>query len=103
MIKDVQNNLEKIKAACQEHGVISLYLFGSAATGEANAASDIDFLIKYKRDDNGLAAAAFDYFDFLFLLEDITGRKVDLVVNEAVHNKYFIQQVDKQKLLIYAA
>jgi predicted nucleotidyltransferase len=102
MIQAVQNNLDRITEICRLQQVKSLYLFGSAATETFRAGSDVDFLIEYKRDKEGLPLAPFDYFDFLFALEDIVGLKVDLVVKEALRNKYFIESMNKGKILLYA-
>ena len=103
MVDIVKNNLDKIINICKQYHVQSLYLFGSAATEEYfDKQSDIDFLIGYYRDENGMALEPFDYFDVLFSLEAITGKKVDLVVKEAVKNSYFRKKMDSQKVLIYA-
>lgn len=99
----VKNNINKIQDACKKYSVTQLYLFGSAAGDHFSAESDIDFLVSYKRDQEGLPAEGFDYFDLLFLLEEITGRKVDLVVSDAIRNKYLKQRVEEQKMLLYAA
>jgi len=97
----VQNNLLPIKEACKKYKVKSLYLFGSATTQDFTSQSDLDFLVDYSKDAEGLPEYPFDYFDFLFLLENITGKKVDLVVNDAVRNSYFKKAMDAQKVLIY--
>ncbi|MBS1512943.1 MAG: nucleotidyltransferase domain-containing protein [Bacteroidetes bacterium] len=97
----VQNNLGQIKDACERYNVISLYLFGSAVTEDFKPQSDLDFLVEYAKDKEGLPLYPFDYFDFLFMLEKITGRKVDLVVQEAVRNSYFKKSLNEQKVLIY--
>ena len=102
MVAAVENNLNKIIDACKRHQVKSLYVFGSAATGKFNKQSDIDFLVEYHKDKEGLPVPSFDYFDFLFFLEELTGNKVDLVVTEAVRNKFFKAQIDKEKVLVYA-
>jgi predicted nucleotidyltransferase len=47
--------------------------------------------------------APFDYFDLLFSLEEITGRKVDLVVADGIKNYFFLEQVEKEKVRIYEA
>jgi uncharacterized protein len=103
MVPAVENNIDRIKDACKKHSVTSLYLFGSATGDYFNLESDIDFIVSYKRNEEGLPVADFDYFDLLFLLEEITGRKVDLVVADAIRNKYFKQKAEQQKQLIYAA
>ncbi len=62
----------------QRLGVRRLGLFGSAARGEATAASDLDFLVEFDR-------KTFDaYMDVRELLERLFQRHIDLVVAEAV-------------------
>ena len=97
----VENNLNSIKEACKKYKVTSLYLFGSATTKNFDNQSDLDFLVEYPKDAEGLPQYPFDYFDFLFLLESITGKKIDLVVKEALRNSYFKKAIEDQKILIY--
>lgn len=101
MIAISENNLTQINNACIKYHIKSLYLFGSATTDNFTKESDLDFLVDYFKDAEGLPKAPFDYFDFLFSLEEITGRKVDLVVKDAVRNSYFKKEMDKQKVLLY--
>jgi predicted nucleotidyltransferase len=55
-------------------GVKSLALFGSVARGDDRPDSDIDVLVEFH------GAATFDqYMDLKFLLEELLGRRVDLV------------------------
>ena len=97
----VKNNLSPITEACKKYKVKSLYLFGSATSENFTQESDLDFLIEYFKDAEGMPEAPFDYFDFLFSLENITGKKIDLVVKEAVRNSYFKKSLEEQKILIY--
>ena len=97
----VENNLNSIKEACKKYKVTSLYLFGSATTKNFDPQSDLDFLVEYPKDAEGLPEYPFDYFDFLFSLESITGKKIDLVVKEALRNSYFKKAIEDQKILIY--
>ncbi len=61
-------------------GVHRVGLFGSFVTGKQNAESDVDILVEFKP-----GQKSFDSFMALaFLLEDILGRKVDLVTREAL-------------------
>lgn len=96
-----QKNLRKINDACIKYDVKTLHLFGSATTDKFNTESDLDFLVDYFKDAEGLPKEPFDYFDFLFSLEEITERKVDLVVKDAVRNSYFKKEMEKQKVLLY--
>ena len=43
----------------------------------------------------------YDYFDLLWKLEAITGRKIDLVAEKKIKNKYFLEQVLKDRIKIY--
>lgn len=104
MVTEVSQHLDAIIALCKKMQVETLYLFGSAAHVEDfKKDSDIDFLLKYKKDQEGLPAAPFDYFDLLFSLEQLTGRKVDIVVEDSIKNPYFRQQIDKEKIKLYEA
>jgi predicted nucleotidyltransferase len=104
MVSVVSENLDKITALCRQMQVESLYLFGSAVHESAfTPDSDLDFLLLYKKDKEGLPQSPFDYFDLLFSLEEITGRKVDLVIADNIRNSFFLEQVEKEKLRIYEA
>ena len=45
----------------------------------------------------------YDYFDLLFKLEEITGRKVDLVAEKGKRNNYFLKSIWGDRLKIYDA
>ena len=61
------------------YGVRDLAVFGSVARNEAREDSDVDVLVDF----NG--PPTFNgYFDLLFFLEELFGRKVDLVTQDAV-------------------
>jgi predicted nucleotidyltransferase len=76
---------EEILAAIDAHadelrrlGARSLALFGSLARGEGSDASDVDLLVE-------LEPKTFDAFmDVKLFLERLLGRKVDLVLADAV-------------------
>ena len=62
-------------------GPTSLYLFGSAARGEATEASDIDLFIDYDPD-------RFSFVELIRLrerLSHILGRSADLTTREGLH------------------
>jgi predicted nucleotidyltransferase len=104
MIPIVQNNIDTIKNICKKYEVESLYLVGSAARGEGyKTDSDIDFILRYKKNKEGLGVAAFDYFDLLFELENLFNKKVDLVVEESIKNYIFKQSIERDKQKIYEA
>jgi len=102
MIPVVKNNLDKIIDTCQKMQVKSLYLFGSAAREDGfTKESDLDFLFQFKLNNSGMPVADYDYFDLLFSLEEITGKKVDLVAEEKVINKYFMEKINKEKIKVF--
>jgi predicted nucleotidyltransferase len=70
-----------IAALCARYGVAELWVFGSAARGEATPQSDVDLL--YVRGPN--AARGLAFFGFQAELEDLLGTKVDLVPKEGLH------------------
>ena len=99
--ESVKNNLNNITNICEKYRVKSLYLFGSGTNKSFTTHSDLDFMIDYFKDAEGLPLEPFDYFDVLFSLESITGKKVDLVVKDAIRNSYFKKSLDASKVLIY--
>ncbi|MBC7588125.1 MAG: nucleotidyltransferase domain-containing protein [Chitinophagaceae bacterium] len=100
----VENNIEKIIEACKLMQVKSLHVFGSAARGnDFSSESDIDFLYSMEIDEQGLTKGNFDYFDLLWKLEEITGRKVDLVADKKIRNKYFAESIASDKVKVYEA
>ena len=81
--KKVNNNLEATTCVCEKYGLKPLYQFGSRADNSITASSDLDFLIDYFKDAKVLPKAPFDYFNVLLSLQDITGKKINLVVKDA--------------------
>ena len=102
MIELVKQHVQELELLCQKHRVGQLELFGSAVTGEFDIqTSDLDFLVEFLPLEEGEYANA--YFDLLFDLQDLFGRDIDLVVAEAIKNKYFIQAINQHRELLYAA
>ncbi len=102
MIDLIQQNLTSLADLCRRYEVARLEVFGSAATGDFNPeTSDIDFLVKFKR--NGTLRPFIQYFDFLAELKELFGREVDLVEEGAPKNSYFIKSMNASRELLYAA
>ena len=102
MNRIITDKIQKIVILCKKYRVVTMYVFGSANTANFNENSDIDFLISF-RDDVALEEYADNYFDLMFELEELFGRKVDLVTEKTLSNPYFIRSVEQTKQLIYAA
>ena len=104
MVPEIKKNLEKIIETCKQMQVKSLYIIGSAARGDDyTKESDIDFLYTMFTDEKGLPLSNYDYFDLLFKLQEITGRKVDLVAEIGIRNKYFLKSIMDDRVKIYEA
>ncbi len=102
MVSVVKNNLAEIIKICEEMHVQSLYLFGSAASDQRfTIDSDLDFLYQFKNNDTRENVLQYDYFDLMFSLEKVTGKKVDLVAKEKIKNIVFLERLNKEKIKIY--
>lgn len=72
-LTQIRQNLCTIR---ERYGVARIGVFGSVARNEATAASDIDILVEFREGEE-----TFDHFmDLKFYLEDLLGRKADLVI-----------------------
>jgi predicted nucleotidyltransferase len=69
-----------ILALAAKYGASNVRVFGSVAEGEANEASDVDFLV-----DMEPGRSLFDMGGLLMDLQELLGRKVDLVTEPALH------------------
>lgn len=77
--EDVISTIQKHRNTLHSMGVKSLEIFGSTARGDARPDSDIDLLVEF------VQPASFDrYMDLKFYLEDLTGKRVDLVTRSAL-------------------
>lgn len=102
MIELLHQHRQQIAALCLQFGVERLESFGSAARGEFDpASSDLDFLVQFK--DLGWKDPSVQYFGLLHALEDLLGRRIDLVERAAVENRYFLEVAERHRDLLYAA
>ena len=97
----VERNIRRVIELCKQYKVNSLYLFGSILTPRFRKDSDIDFLVRFDKHSIQLNDYADNFFDFQYALEDLLGRKIDLVCYDAIKNPYFLAEVDSKKQLIY--
>ena len=67
----------------ERFGVTELALFGSFARDEATDKSDIEILVRY----DGPATSR-SYFGLQFYIEDLLGRRVDLVTQKALRSEF---------------
>jgi len=77
----ISSQRDAILAAAARHGVTSIMVFGSVARGEASDDSDVDFLVEV-----GPQHSSFFPGGLVLDLEEILGRRVDVVEAEGLHH-----------------
>lgn len=80
LIDTIESNRSAILDAASRCGVTNVRIFGSAARGDAGPESDVDVLVDLEPGRN-----LFDLGAFLMDLQDILGRRVHVVTENAVH------------------
>jgi len=84
----------------RKYSVKELFLFGSVLTENFRKESDVDFLVTF------MPNADISLLDMISLkneLENIIGRKVDLLEKDAIRNPYRLREIQKTARKIYAA
>jgi predicted nucleotidyltransferase len=87
---------QKVVPIAERYGVERVFLFGSYATGNAGAKSDIDFRVDVSR--------GTDYFrlcEIYYDLEESLKAKVDLLTTGALSSE-FLTRIAKDEVLLYA-
>lgn len=97
----VKSKLNELHRLCKKYDVLTMFLFGSAATGEEHAKSDIDFLISFK--DISFETYTDNYFALHEELERLFEKKIDLLTERSLSNPVFKQSIEETKQLLYAA
>jgi len=90
---------QPIAQLCNELNVAHLDIFGSAVTDRFAHDSDVDVLASFadKR-------RSFDrYFTLKERLEELFQRPVDLVIEDAIRNPYFREDVEENRVNVYTA
>ena len=76
-----------------------MYAFGSVLTPNFNSKSDVNLIVDFKEID--VKDYADNYFNFKFSLQDILNRPIDLLEEQAIKNPYFIEELNKKKVIVY--
>ena len=88
LLTDLHIDQERLTECCRRYGVARLETFGSFASGDAGPESDLDLLVTFRP----LARVGLEFVALQQELEEIVGRRVDLLTRESVEispNKYF--------------
>ena len=76
----ISNQKEQVLALAAKYGASNVRIFGSVALGTADADSDIDFLVDMEK-----GRSLFDLGGLLMELQELLGRKVDVVTEKSLH------------------
>ena len=100
-MKIIETNLQRIIEICRRFHVRKLWVFGSILTPRFSDESDIDLCVDFDWDKISLLDSANNFFGFVYALEELLGRKIDLTDDSAVRNPYFREELNETRQLIY--
>ncbi|MDO9557197.1 MAG: nucleotidyltransferase domain-containing protein [Coriobacteriia bacterium] len=102
MVRMLEDKRQAIVRACLRFDVSRMHVFGSALRDDFRPGeSDIDLLVEFApMSPHELVDA---YFDLLDELRSILGSEVDLVMSDAVKNRYIAADIERTKQVFYAA
>ncbi len=87
-------------ALCQAYKVDKIFAFGSSITDHFDPGkSDIDLIVNVDIDDAGDRGEAL--LSLWNKLEELFGRKVDLLTDESIRNPFLKDNINRTKKLIY--
>ena len=97
---EIRKNLSLFSDICKNHGIKSLYAFGSSVTEQFNPQrSDIDLLVEME--DMDPLEKGEKLLSLWDKLEDFFQRKVDLLTQKSLKNPFLLENIDKTKILLY--
>jgi len=92
---------EELIKICKKLKIKKLYAFGSAVNLEKyRTDSDIDLLISFEEDLTPEEYSA-NYFQLQYKLRKLFNRDLDIVTERSLSNPYFIESINKHKVLLY--
>ena len=102
MVAVLENKREAIVALCRKYGVVRMDVFGSAVRDDFRPGeSDVDLLVDFGSMDPFVLVDA--YFDLLDELRALLATKVDLVMSDAIKNRYIVAEVERTRQTLYGS
>ena len=96
----IDENRAQIEELCRRYGVRRLDAFGSVLRDDFDATrSDVDFVLEFEPDSN--RNRFHDYFDLRDALSKLLGRRVDLVMDGAVRNRFIRAAIERSRQPVY--
>jgi uncharacterized protein len=102
--EDIAAHRDELVALCRDdYGVRRLEILGSGARGADfdEVTSDAIFLVKFDGDGGGSPLRR--YLGFAKAIENVLGRRVDLVEWGALSNPFILASIEKAREFVYAA
>ena len=102
MVHVLEDKREVIAETCARFSVARLDAFGSALRDDFRLGeSDVDLLVEFRPMDPFALVDA--YFGLLDELRELLATDVDLVMSDAIKNRYIAANVERTKQALYAA
>jgi len=90
----------RLAEQCRRFGVRRLEVFGSAIRSDFDPAkSDVDFIVSFADKTPGTYADR--YFDFAAAIDQLLGRKIDLLTERSIRNPYFRREIETARQIVY--
>jgi predicted nucleotidyltransferase len=97
VIEDYKGSLAE---QCRRFGVQRLEVFGSATRGDFDLVkSDVEFIVSFGDKTPGTYADR--YLDFAAAIEQLLGRKVDLLTERSIRNPHFRREIEAARQVVY--
>ena len=81
-LEDIRRFRPQIMELARQHRARQVFVFGSLARGEMSEDSDIDFLVDFENE-----YTLIDIAGLLYGLEDLLGRKVDVIDRQSLRRE----------------
>jgi predicted nucleotidyltransferase len=99
--KLLNDNLNEFITLCKKYHIKRVYAFGSVTQPERfSENSDLDFMIAME-DNLDVKVYGDSYLNFWDALEKLFKRKVDLVTEGNLRNRFFINELERTKKIVY--
>ena len=101
MVQLITDRTAELRELCRRCHVLRLDVFGSATDARRfGPDSDLDFLVEFQPAFSSRVAD--DYFALLDGLQELFGRRVDLITESSLDNPYFRESVEESREPLYS-
>ena len=102
MVRVLEDSRQAIAEACVRYGVLRLFVFGSVLRDDFRPGeSDVDLLVEFApMDPHDLVDA---YWGLLDDLRAVLAVEIDLVMSDAIKNRFIAADIERTKQVLYAA